>query len=189
MKHLYLLAIIVIALCTSLPQKVCAQTLALKNNLLYDITGTLNLGGEIRCSDTYTFNLNVYYNPWESGDNSKKKLLLFQPEVRRWFNDAFMGSFVGVQAHYGLYNFGKSTPFTTVKEHRYQGTLVGFGATYGYQWILSSFWSLEASLSLGYMHLNYKKYYPDKDGLLINKSRTNYWGPTQVGISLVYFIQ
>mgnify|MGYP002230987847 CR=1 FL=1 len=44
-----------------------AQSIAVKSNVLYDLTGTLNLGGEIRCDDTHSFNLSVNYNPgiWE----------------------------------------------------------------------------------------------------------------------------
>ena len=189
MKHINLLAILAISLSTCIPCHIFGQNLAIKNNILYDFNGTLNLGGEIKCNDNYTFNLNVCYNPWEFGENKKMKLLLFQPEYRKWFNEAFFGSFVGLQAHYGLYNYGKTTPFTTIKENRYQGTLIGCGVSYGHQWILSPFWSIEASISLGYMHLDYKKHQPDKGGALLEKSRSNYWGPTQAGISIVYFIQ
>lgn len=189
MRHSYILITVILALCFCSSEKAQAQSLAVKSNLLYDITGTLNLGGEIKCSDAQSFCLNLSYNPWESGENKKMKLFLIQPEYRKWLNETFIGSFVGIQAHYGLYNFGKSTPFTTVKNNRYQGTAVGVGITYGHQWILSSYWSLEASLSMGYMHLNYKKYEPQEGGALLDKSRSNYWGPTQASVSIVYFIQ
>lgn len=32
---------------------------------------TFNLGGEIRCDDTHSFNLSVNYNPWNLGENKK----------------------------------------------------------------------------------------------------------------------
>ena len=50
-------------------------------------------------------------------------------------------------------------------------------------------WNLEAGLSLGYAHLNYKRYGQPEGAAFIEKSHCNYWGPTQIGISLVYFIQ
>ena len=42
-----------------------------KSNILYDLTGTLNLGGEIRCDDTHSFSLSVNYNPWNLGENKR----------------------------------------------------------------------------------------------------------------------
>ena len=206
------------------PRIASAQSIAVKSNVLYDLTGTFNLGGEIRCDDTHSFNLSVNYNPWNLGENKKMKHILIQPEYRWWLNETFIGSFFGVQAHFAQYNFGGTTPFTTVKNNRYQGNLIGCGITYGHQWLLSTFWSLEASISVGYAHLTYAdtpryeeiieglpckvityglehdaqyqaaditydKYGPAKGDALIKKSHSNYVGPTQLGISFIYFIQ
>ena len=104
------------------------------------------------------------------------KHILIQPEYRWWLNETFIGSFFGVQAHFAQYNFGGTTPFTTVKNNRYQGNLIGCGVTYGHQWLLSTFWSLEASISVGYAHLTYDKYGPAKGDALIEKSHSNYVG-------------
>lgn len=188
MRHLYLF-IIALALTLLLPGKVLSQSIALKSNALYDLTGTINLGGEIRCDDNHSFHLGVNYNPWNLGENKKMKHLLIQPEYRYWLDETFMGSFVGVQAHFAQYNFAGTTPFRTVKNHRYQGNLIGCGLTYGYQWLLSTFWSMEASLSIGYAHLNYDKYGPGKGDALTEQSHSNYFGPTQLGISFIYFIR
>lgn len=165
------------------------QILALKSNVLYDLTGTVNLGGEVRCGDRHSLGLGVSYNPWEYGGNKKTKLLLVQPEFRYWPGETFVGSFLGVQAHYAQYNFAGTTPFRTIKDNRYQGNLIGFGLTYGYQWIVSDFWSLEASLSVGYAHLSYDRYGPAKGDALTGSSHRNYVGPTQIGLSFVYFIR
>ncbi len=35
------------------PRIASAQSIAVKSNVLYDLTGTFNLGGEIRCDDTH----------------------------------------------------------------------------------------------------------------------------------------
>lgn len=188
MQRFYLF-IIALMLTTCFAGNAFSQSIALKSNVLYDLTGTINIGGEIRCSDKHSFHLGINYNPWNWGENKKMKHFLIQPEYRYWLDETFLGSFVGVQAHFAQYNFGSTTPFRTVKDNRYQGNLIGFGVTYGYQWILSTFWSLEASLSLGYAHLKYDKYGPAKGDALIEKSRANYVGPTQIGISFIYFIQ
>ena len=168
MRHSYLL-IIAIMLTVISSRTASAQSIAVKSNILYDLTGTLNLGGEIRCDDTHSFSLSVNYNPWNLGENKKMKHILVQPEYRWWLNETFIGSFFGVQAHFAQYNFS--------------------GVTYGHQWLLSTFWSLEASISVGYAHLTYDKYGPAKGDALIKQSHSNYFGPTQIGISFIYFIQ
>lgn len=188
MRHLYL-CIMAFVLMAVFPGQGSSQNIALKSNVLYDLTGSMNLGGEIRCADNQSFNLAVTYNPWDLKENKKMKQFTIQPEYRLWLDQTFMGSFVGFEAHYTQYNFGGTTPFTTVKNNRYQGNMIGCGITYGYQWIFSSFWSLEASISLGYSHLNYDKYGPAKGDALRKKSHANYWGPTQIGVSFIYFIQ
>ena len=54
------------------PRIASAQSIAVKSNVLYDLTGTFNLGGEIRCDDTHSFNLSVNYNPWNLGENKNE---------------------------------------------------------------------------------------------------------------------
>ena len=165
--------------------KVYGQNLAIKSNLLYDLTSTFNLGGEVRCDDTHTFSFSLNYNPWNFGSNKKMKQFMIQPEYRKWFDGVFMGSFIGLQAHYGIFNFGGIIP----KNNRYQGTLVGAGISYGHQWMISPQWNMEAGISMGYARLNYKRYGQSGGAPLIDKSHFNYWGPTQIGVSLIYFIQ
>ncbi len=48
MRHSYLF-IIAIMLAVMTSGIAPAQSIAVKSNVLYDLTGTLNLGGEIRC--------------------------------------------------------------------------------------------------------------------------------------------
>ncbi|GAA6257454.1 DUF3575 domain-containing protein [Bacteroides sp. f07] len=181
------LVVLFIFIASILPApNLCGQNIAIKSNLLYDLTTSLNLGGEIRCDDTHTLSLSVNYNPWSFGNNKKIKHFLIQPEYRKWFNEAFAGSFIGLQFHYGLFNSGGIFPSAN---NRYQGNLAGFGISSGYQWMISPQWNLEAGISLGYAHLNYKRYGQPAGAPLIEKSSYNYWGPTQIGISVVYFIQ
>lgn len=166
-----------------------AQELALKSNLLYDATGTVNFGGEYMCGTSNTVSLEVSYNPWEWGDNKKRKLLLIQPEFRWWKSAPFMGLFAGIQASFAQYNMGGTTPFTTIRNNRYQGTLFGGGVTMGYHWMLGNLWNLEAGLSVGYLYLDYKKYGQPENAPLLKQSATGYWGLTRVGLSLVYFLR
>lgn len=185
----YILIIMLVVLNTNMSFEACSQSIAVKSNVLYDATGTFNLGGEIKCADDQSFSLSLNYNPWEFGNNKKMKHFQIQPEYRKWLDQVFMGSFIGIEAHFAAYNFGGMTPFTTVRDNRYQGTLIGIGATYGYQWMLSPYWNLEASVSLGYSYLDYKKYGPDKGDFKLKESHSNYWGPTQIGLTFIYFIR
>ena len=74
-----LVVLFVFALCI-LPANLCGQSLAIKSNLLYDLTTSLNLGGEIRCDDTHTFSLSV--NP-EKPDVPLNKNDAFQKVQKR----------------------------------------------------------------------------------------------------------
>ena len=165
-----------------------SQRFSLKNNVLYGARGVLNIGVEIPTFSQQSLVLQMGYNPWEWSDNKKKKLLLFQPEYRYWFTDVYMGHFVGVQAHFAKYDYAKSTPFSTISNNRYDGNALGLGFTYGYQFILSRHWNLEASVSVGYARLDYKKYGPEKNDLLKEESKVNYFGPTQLGLTFIYII-
>lgn len=173
-----------IVLIISVLQKMNCQNIAVKSNVLYDLTSSLNIGGEIKCNDTYSISSIISYNPWTFADNRKMKHLLIQPELRKWFGDVFQGSFVGIQAHYARFNVGG-----ILSDYRFQGNLVGGGVSYGYQWMISPLWNLEASIAFGYAYLSYDKYGRKEGASLIEKAYTNYVGPTQLGFSLVYFIQ
>lgn len=101
---------------------------------------------------------------------------LVQPEARYWLCEKFNGHFFGIHAHGGQYNWGGMLPWgfkdgkmfgiesRQMSEHRFQGWLAGAGISYGYQWILSNRWSLEASLGVGYAYLDYGKYKCEKCG-------------------------
>jgi Protein of unknown function (DUF3575). len=192
---------ILLVMCCLAVSELRGQNIALKSNLLYDLTTSISIGGEIRCDDTHTFNLSLSYNPWEFGGNKKMKHFLIQPEYRKWFNEAFAGSFIGFQLHYAAFNFGGMLPWgfsdgkmfgienKQIINNRYQGNLAGFGISYGYQWLISPQWNLEAGIALGYAHLNYKRYGQPEKAALLEESHCNYWGPTQIGISVVYFIR
>jgi len=170
-------------------------SVAINSNLLYDATTSMNLGMEFKLNNTSTLKLPVTYNPWEFDNNKKFKFILFQPEWRWWLCDAFNGHFFGIHAHYAFYNAGGirsvwSIPFSGyMQNHRFQGWLAGGGLTYGYQFYLAPRWSLETSLGIGYAYLDYDMYYCEECGKLISRDNRNYFGLTQAGISLIYFIK
>ncbi|MFI3264213.1 MAG: DUF3575 domain-containing protein [Rikenellaceae bacterium] len=187
--------LIVVGFCLCNAHFALGQTFAVKSNLLYDATSTLNLGGELRCADNQTLSLSVNYNPWCFSDNKKMKHLLFQPEYRFWLSEtAFSGWFVGAEAHYGAYNIGGMLPFvmnptSEIANRRYQGELYGAGITYGYQWIISPRINFEASISTGYTHFDYDVFGQTVNAAFIEAAKYNYLGFTQVGLSIIYLIK
>ena len=83
-----------------------AQKIAVKTNLLYDVTTTLNLGAEVRLAPKWTLDLSGNYNPFNLGDDKKMKHWMAQPEARYWFCEAFNGHFLGLHMLGGQYNVG-----------------------------------------------------------------------------------
>ena len=83
-KIYFMLAILLASVNSSLAQK-----WAVKSNLLYDATATINLGVEAALGPRVTLDISGNYNPWEFGD-ARWKHWLIQPEVRYWLCERFM---------------------------------------------------------------------------------------------------
>ena len=162
--------------------------LALKTNLLFDATTTMNLGLELRISPKWTMELTGSYNPWSWPDNRKWKSIIVQPEFRWWLCDPFAGHFLGVHAHWAHYNFG-NLPFGALKGHRYQGDLVGAGISYGYSWYLGKRWALEATVGVGYAYMWYQRFDREVCGNCYGWESKDYIGITKLGVSLSYLIK
>ncbi|MBF0647871.1 DUF3575 domain-containing protein [Dysgonomonas sp. GY75] len=170
-----------------------APRLAVKTNLLYDATTTLNLGLEVRLKNRYTLDLSVNYNPFTYSGNRKLKHILVQPELRYWSCEPFYGHFIGVHALYANYNTGNiKLPldiFPGLETGRYRGNLYGAGISYGYHWMLSPRWNLEATIGVGYVYTDYDRYECKTCGKLLDSGNKHYFGPTKAGISFIYIIK
>lgn len=160
-------------------QYVCGQSVALKTNGLYWLTTTPNAGVEVALSPKLTLDLSAAYNPWTFKDDKKMRFWLVQPELKYWFCEKFEGHFVGTHLHAAQYYGGW-------KEKRYDGYLAGGGFTYGYDWILSPHWNLEAAIGIGYAHLWYKESPRIPCLKCYENKHKNYFGPTKVAVSLTY---
>lgn len=188
-------------------QKVSGDTppepiFAVKTNLLYDATSTINLGVEFGLAPKWTMDISGNYNPWTFSDNRKMKHWLVQPEVRWWTCQRFSGHFLGFHGHYAQYNMGGMLPWgfnngkmfgviesKKMLNYRYQGWLAGAGVSYGYHWILGKRWGLEATIGVGYAYLSYDKYPCAECGKKISSESKHYFGPTKAGITLIYMIK
>ena len=64
--------------------------------------------------------------------------------------------------------------------------MLGAGIAYGYQWMLSRHWNIEASVGIGYDYIKYDKYECGWCGEKIKSSHSNYFGPTKAALSFLY---
>ena len=168
-----------------------AQRFAVKSNLLYDITSTINLGVEYKVAPRWTLEMSANYNPWSFSDNKKMKLWMLQPEARYWLCSGFSGHFFGAHLLGGEFNYGGMLPFgitpssSGLGSKRYQGWMAGAGIGYGYNWALGKRWNLEATLGVGYIHFGYDRFEYKTYGDELGSGSKNYLGPTKAGISLI----
>lgn len=166
------------------------QVVGIKTNILMDVTKTINLGAEIGLDKKSTLDLYFNYNPWKSSSFKMFKMLAFQPEYRYWFCDRFNGHFIGIHAHGGVYQAaGIDMPWgiwKDLEDHRYKGHFYGAGISYGYQWIMSKRWNIEANIGVGYARAKYEKYPCVECGDKVDEGHKNYFGPTKAAVSLIY---
>lgn len=172
-----------------------AQNVVVKTNLLYDITATASLGIEFKVAPKWTVDISGNLNAWTFSDNKKWKHWVLQPEARYWLCERFNGHFVGAHLVGGIYNMGNwntdftflGTDFGQLKEHRYEGWLVGAGIAYGYHWMLGRHWSVEAEIGIGYVYTQADKYECPRCGeQLENNKPHHYVGPTKAAVNLIY---
>ncbi len=169
---------------------VTAQHVGLKTNLLYDATGSVNLGVETALAPKWTLDVSGNYNAWDFKNNRKWRHILVQPEARYWFCERFNGHFIGLHAHWMKFNIGNvKMPFhlwESLQDGRFEGDLWGGGFSYGYQWLLGRHWNLEAEIGVGYARVIYDEYPCASCGVRKASGHTDYVGPTKIGLDFVY---
>ncbi len=164
---------------------------ALKTNVLYLGSSTLNVSFEFGLGRRWTADLSTGYNPFRLQKESTNQLWFVQPEFRYWFCQRFERHFLGVHGLYGAYNMGQFDFLTsTFREHRYKGSALGAGISWGYHLPMGGGrWAWEFSLGGGYVWLDYDKYACyECDELEASRDR-HYLGPTRAAVSLVFMIR
>ena len=171
-----------------------AQDVAVKTNLLYDVSATVNLGVEVGLAPKWTLDLSGNLNAWNVNENKRWKHWMVQPEARYWFCERFSGHFLGIHAHAGQFNLGGlqnnskflGTDFSQLSNNRFQGYGLGAGVAYGYAFILGKHWNLELELGAGYVYANYDIFECTGCGRRVGHDDHHYFGVTKAAINLVY---
>lgn len=171
-----------------------AQDVALKTNLIYDALLSPTVGVEVGLAPQWTADLSGTINAWSVNDHRWKQWNL-QPEIRYWFCQRFAGHFVGAHVIGGQYNFGNlknnikflGTDFSKLTDQRYQGWMIGAGIAYGYSWILSRHWNLEAEIGIGWIYTRSDVYNCSNCGKKVRSNVPhNYVGPTKAALNIIY---
>lgn len=191
MRRIYCLIVLILSMMT-----VSAQT-ALKTNLLYDATATINMGAEKVIAPRWSLDLSGNMNFWSFSGQKQWKHWMIQPEARYWFCDALGGHFFAMHALGGQYNVSRldldfnflGTDFRKLRDSRYQGWFAGAGVGYGYAWRLGRHWNLEAEIGLGWVYTRFDRYPCAKCGNRLEKDRPhNYVGLTKMALNIVYVL-
>lgn len=170
------------------------QRVGIKSNLLYDALLSPNLGVEVGLSPHWSVELSGNFNDWSVGGHLWKHWFV-QPEARYWLCERFGGHFLAFHAIAGEYNFGKlknsfkflGSDFSGLSDRRYQGWGAGLGVGYGYTWMLSRHWSIEAEIGVGWIYTKYDTYPCKNCGTRLETGMThNYVGPTKAAVNLIY---
>ena len=125
-----------------------AQNIAINNNVLLDVIGSLSAGVEMPCTGKTSLEVYGSIRPWKRGERSVHKHWLTQAQYRIWPCQVMNGFFFGPYVHAGEFNIGNQNfPFGLLKglkPHRYEGWLAGGGIGAGYEYALAKHWNLGA---------------------------------------------
>lgn len=165
---------------------------AVKTNLLYDLVTAVNVELEFPIGDRFSIAVEDDFPWWNWGPNGKKycfQIWNIGVEPRWWFlrddrRDWLTGHFAGIYAMSGKYDFQWDQKFC------WQGEHWSAGLTYGYALPICKWANMEFSVSVGYLHSDYRHYQPDDDYEHLfrdyyNSGRVTWFGPTKAKISLV----
>lgn len=167
--------------------------IALRTNLLYDATLSPNLGVDVRVDSAWTVGLLVGINAWDIDKEKNKKWrhALFSIRARKYRDSLFHKGYYEADVIYSHYNVGNTKiPFglySAVKDRRLQGDLIALGGKYGYSWILSRTWRIEAEAGVAVGYAWFKEYDCDHCGTYYGKGDRIFLLP-QLGINVVYII-
>ena len=173
-----MVVLVFLSLCVSM--HLHAQKVALKTNAPEWLTATPNMEAEFVLGKHVSLNVGIAVNP-VSMKNYKTTFIHFQPEVRYWLNRPMVSHFIGLTAFANNFNI-------MVNKKHHKGDAVATGVTYGYAWILSQHWNMEATAGVGvlkYRQFKYDKGTPKPND--VNDSKTII-APIKLGLSFVYLL-
>jgi len=154
--------------------------LSLRANLLRWATLTPDLGLEWRICPSCGIAVNGSWTSWTWSDKDRRYALWeVAPEIRYYMGEK-KAWYLGAMFKAGQFNY-------KISETGKQGDLMGGGITTGYQLRLNKALTLDFNLGLGYLNADFEKY-KVIDGVRVRcgNETKNWWGPINVGVTLVW---
>ena len=153
---------------------------SLRANLLRWATLTPDISVEVRADRSWALLVGGSWTSW-SWDGKRRRYAMFEvsPELRYCLGKDKRG-YLGAMFKAGDFNYKLSGTGR-------QGDLTGGGVTGGYVLPVSRKLSLDFSLAVGCLHIDYEKY-EVTDGVRVRRSGEckNWWGPVNAGVTLAW---
>ena len=185
-------------LLTLMPFRASGQDISIRNNLLYDASGTVNAGLEFQVGEHFSVGVNGGFKSWPrflawDNDNVNNtthwRHFLVAPEGRYYFSEVFKGAFVGADFVYTHFNVGNlKLPFGLYPEvatRREQGSWWGAGLFVGYAWWPWQHWRIEIEGGAGVGLAAYDSYDCDHCGSKLEEVRRAAVVP-KLGLNIAY---
>ena len=166
--------------------------LFVKTNLAYDLLTFVNVAVEVPLGRRFSVEAQ-YVNPWWNSVRKHRTIELRYVSLapRYYFGRdgrRYSSLFAGLSAGWGKYDM-------QLTRHGVQGELWHVSPVFGYSHYIGRHWKMEYSISVGYLHTNYRKY-TQKSGTPYGDIKVHDYPwvshtfrsilPTSLGVSLVY---
>ena len=166
--------------------------LFVKTNLLYDVLTFVNVAVEVPLGRSFSVEAQ-YINPWWRSVSKHRTIELCYVSLapRYYFGKdggRYSSLFAGLSAGWGKYDM-------QLTRHGVQGELWHVSPVFGYSHYIGRHWKMEYSISVGYLHTNYRKY-TQKSGTPYGDIKVHDYPwvshtlrsilPTSLGVSLIY---
>ena len=184
---------------TSSPQNTTGKKLfyfALKNNLVYDAALLPNISAEAYLGKDFSLAVEGNWSWWAFEKKSKSgrfyRIQSVGAELRYWINSAYPlhGHAVGIYTMVGDYDIRFFTKNEDSKGWLSYGSWSA-GLSYAYSMPVTSRMNLEFGLAVGYLGGKYYDYnycIPHERWERQGEYNGKYFGPTRVGVSLVWLL-
>ena len=171
------------------------HNISLGTNLLYWTTATPNVSVDVEIASHWSISSAIGYNAinflnytTDEGVETNPKLhhYLGMAECKYWLHESHRGLYVGLHIFGGEYNVGGLKWPAFLRDTRYEGSAYGAGLSVGHKWPLSRGWNIEASLGVGYLHLDYTRYDCGACGRRLYSRTRNLIAPTKAAVTISY---
>lgn len=168
---------------------------AVKTNIIYDATATVNLGLEVGLGRKVSLDISGDIHPWVLPNGWRLTHYLVQPELRIWTRERFKGHFLAANVLGAKFNAGNiknniyfmGHDLSPLGRYRLEGIAYGAGLAYGYAFNVARHLNLELELGLGYIKADFDAYrLGETESLYAKDSHVRYFGPTKGAFNIVF---